>query len=843
MTDSQLCTLVAKPHPFATDTVYAEVKAGMTIAQMLGAGATQTCSVSIDGHDVPQKLWSTVRPKRGRVIHIVIYPQGGGNGSKWIRLVALVVLTYFTYGATGWGASAASATGFGSATAWSAGIMLVGTLAINALVPPPSPKGLGGNGDPFNQLASLTGTSNQPNPYGVIPCVVGTMTDYFPPHAAMPYTEISGDDQYLRMMLDLGQGDDLDVSDIRIGETPITSFDDVEYEVTKTPTLFTQDIYEQQLAITLGESSEYTQTTQTDCSEISIDITFPQGLFGVNDKGDFVRAWQFVAIEFAVTGTSTWYGVTAPTAGITLSSDAVQESAQAQYKITSSANKALRVGVRWKVPPGQQWDVKLTTGTPGWDSSVQQSTSMIWTALRSVSPKNPSTTDTTKLCVRIKATDQLQGVVQNLKCRVAQRIPSYDPTTGTWGAAAESQNAARIYAWLLTRCPAVLRRLADSRVDLADLADWAAECDAKGLKTSFVMDSARAFGDWLSDVLASGRASFGQRNGKYTAIRDLPQTVPVQMFTPANSWGFSYSRQYDDLPHALRVKFTNPEAASQQDTRLVYADGYTKANATRFEELDLSMVVDPDAAWRLGRYHLSVIYNRPNQYSFQADIEHMVCERGDLVNVAHDIIGWGVAWGRIKAIDGDTITLDEKWTIEAGKSYVLRVRRQTGTQAVGNASTGGAGVTWDMDTITFDSDTIFFDQAPGEATTVRLTADLSGIAVGDLFVVGEVNHEVAPLIVRKIEPGDDLTATITCVDAAPAVWTSDAGTPPVFVSDITGKSWCAAPDAPVLTIRAGTTAVDNAGLAGNESGFSGGGGNAGLYRLPSYKQKQLGLIE
>jgi hypothetical protein len=54
------------------------------------------------------------------------------------------------------------------------------------------------------------------------------------------------------------------------------------------------------------------------------------------------------------------------------------------------------------------------------------------------------------------------------------------------------------------------------------------------------MDSARAFSDVLRDVLASGRASFGMVNGKYGAVRDKAQTVPVQMFTPSNSWGFSY---------------------------------------------------------------------------------------------------------------------------------------------------------------------------------------------------------------------------------------------------------------------------------------------------------------
>jgi hypothetical protein len=371
-------------------------------------------------------------------------------------------------------------------------------------------------------------------------------------------------------------------------------------------------------------------------------------------------------------------------------------------------------------------------------------------------------------------------------------------------AAVASTNPAWIYLWLLTQCPAVMRRLTDDRVDYQQgISDWAAECDTKGYKIGLVMDAARAFGDVLRDVLAAGRASFGLRNGLYSAIRDVQQTVPVQMFTPANSWGFSYSRSFINPPHALRVKFTNPEANDQQDVIVVYWDGYSVDGAggttvaTLFEELDLSMVIDPGAAWKLGRYHLAVIWNRMTQYVLQADIEHMVCERGDLVHVAHDITGWGVAWGRIKAIDGSgNVTLDGPVTLEAGKTYSLRFRGSDGTQT-------DCAVT----------------SAAGTLQTIAVTSPPAG-GVGDLFVLGEVSRGVAQLIVRLIEPSDELTATLTCVDAAPAVWTADSGTPPVFVSAITGKAWCAPPLPPVVNIRAGDSAPDDAGVIKAQTGIS-----------------------
>lgn len=349
-------------------------------------------------------------------------------------------------------------------------------------------------------------------------------------------------------------------------------------------------------------------------------------------------------------------------------------------------------------------------------------------------------------------------------------------------------------------------------MDLDGIAAWAAECDAKGYKVSFMLDSARAFSDVLKDVLACGRASFGFRNGKYSAVRDLLQTVPVQMFTPANSWGFQYSRTFVDLPHALRCKFVNPEAGYKQDYVTVYAPGYTAANATLYEELDLGPVVDPAAAWKLGMYHLAVIYNRPTQYVLNADIEQLVCERGDMIRVANDVTGWGEAFGRVRAVsaDGLTITLDGPVDLAVGTQYQLQVREIGTTPTI---TTVTANVT----------------NAAGNAQdTLTINAAINA-AVGDVWVLGAVQHGTADLIVRQIEPGSDLSAKLTCVDAAPAVLTADAGPVPAFVSNITNTAWCEAPAAPQLQLIVTGTR--------NDSGsFNQGAGvsippQGGIYRL------------
>jgi hypothetical protein len=201
------------------------------------------------------------------------------------------------------------------------------------------------------------------------------------------------------------------------------------------------------------------------------------------------------------------------------------------------------------------------------------------------------------------------------------------------------------------------------------------------------------------------------------------------------------------------------------------------------------------------------MYNRPTLYTWTADIEQLVCERGDLVSHAHDITGWGVAWGRIRAVNGASVTIDGPVTLTAGTTYVFRDRRDDLVQVT--QTINGVGQ---------------------DGVTITLAGAITGMQPGDLFEIGEVNHGTAQLLITKIEPGNDLSATLTGVDAAPVVWSSDTGTPPPFVSDITGKAWCEPPAPPSVNIRAGTADPDYAGITRPVLGLGGGGGGAGIYR-------------
>lgn len=59
------------------------------------------------------------------------------------------------------------------------------------------------------------------------------------------------------------------------------------------------------------------------------------------------------------------------------------------------------------------------------------------------------------------------------------------------------------------------------------------------------------------------------------------------------------------------------------------------------------------------------------------------------------------------------------------------------------------------------------------------------VHIGDLVVFGVVNQESVPLVVKSIQPGADLSALLTLIDAAPGVLLADQGAIPAFESHIT----------------------------------------------------------
>lgn len=143
-------------------------------------------------------------------------------------------------------------------------------------------------------------------------------------------------------------------------------------------------------------------------------------MFAVDQKGNTTAGNVTLVIQYGPTGSGVWNDASIAS-GLTVANGLAPTSGGGSFTVRSAARKTLRCGARWKVAAGQ-YDVRVTRVSSIFTNSAgtnAQSGDMQWTVLRSISPQDPSTTGTTKLAIRIQASDQLNGTLPQVSVLAA----------------------------------------------------------------------------------------------------------------------------------------------------------------------------------------------------------------------------------------------------------------------------------------------------------------------------------------------------------------------------------------------------------------------------------------
>lgn len=369
--------------------------------------------------------------------------------------------------------------------------------------------------------------------------------------------------------------------------------------------------------------------------------------------------------------------------------------------------------------------------------------------------------------LKIRATNQLNGTIDNLNAVCTSALEVYDDSSETWSYELTSNPA-----WVITdlligqvnKRPIGKDRLdLDSLVEFADYADEIPTTPSTQtnpfvlprFQTNFILDFETNLKDLISLVGSSCQASLNITEGKYGVLIDQLKTVPVQIFTPRNYNNFQSTRNYGTNPDAIEVKFNDPAKNFQLSSEVVYDDGFSSSNATEIEELESFGITNPEQAWRYGKYNLAQNKLRQEKISITVDFEYLVCTRGDYVQFTQDSMAAGGTPARVKSVSGNRILIDDGISTTVGPQYGYVFRASDGSIAT--------------DTLTVvDSDEF----------------DLDGTlpAVGDLIIIGIVDSIVVDCIVQSIIPQDNLTATLVLVEKADGVFDAlETGVVPDYV--------------------------------------------------------------
>lgn len=404
--------------------------------------------------------------------------------------------------------------------------------------------------------------------------------------------------------------------------------------------------------------------------------------------------------------------------------------------------------------PGQ-YQVRVRRISTSGSYGTQKSDDLTWGAITTAFQNAPI--HTTKRHVfmelKIRATNQLNGHIQNLSGIASSVLRYYDPDTQSWPRTVTT-NPAWVFCDLLTG-EVNKKAVSTDRLHMESILEWAEYCEEvptppdgetfnlPRFECNFILDYDATLQTVLAQVGGAAQASLNIIDGKYGVLVDRFKTTPVQIFTPRNSRDFTSTRVYGPRPHAVKVKYIDPNLAWEIAEVVVYDNGYDEVTATEFDELTSFACTNNEQAWRFGRYMIAQNKLRQETISILVDFEHIICTRGDYVQVAQDVMRVGGTPARVKEVSGTTITIDDGLDINPSISYGYTYRSATG----------------EINTSTL---------TPLTARTFDVAGDVP--AVGDLIVIGEVDQLVIDCLVKSISPNDDLSAQITLVEKADEIW-------------------------------------------------------------------------
>ena len=184
----------------------------------------------LNGRPVLRAEWRRKLADGDQLVFCVLPRDGAGNGgSNPLRVILSLAVLVFAPWAAGalLGANAATVLvgSFTLGQATTLGIALAGNAVVNALLPTRQPAQLPAPSPTY----SIGAQGNTARLDQAIAVQYGRLLVY-PDFAAQPYVEFAGNEQYLYQLLCLGAGD-YDIEEIRIEDTEISAFTEIETEI------------------------------------------------------------------------------------------------------------------------------------------------------------------------------------------------------------------------------------------------------------------------------------------------------------------------------------------------------------------------------------------------------------------------------------------------------------------------------------------------------------------------------------------------------------------------------------------------------------------------------------
>jgi len=825
--------IIAELNPFSTQRVKlsAEAKPIAEILKQLNSGLPLSQARVCRNGEIITDFSKMARD--GDMLAVKFVPNGtneeAGGGMKiggWGLIIAGIAVGVLTSW-TGIGA-------FAGAAMVGSGIGLVtgGQVLMNINIPKDSEKP---ESDP-----SIRGGKNQARPLGRIPILFGRHRIY-PDLAANPHTQIIDGKQYLTQLFCGGCKDYvIDKDSFKLGETHLVDLSEtkdinkilsgadpvIRLEILQNgeaSNLYPHCVHEEALNAPLQKQIEGADgnmipgeiicTTPDNTDAISVDIFLHNGLGKYNSSGKVVSA----SVE--VEASCKPFGAPDPEyalLGYFNNGSNVISGSELKIKrcqITKSGLARGKYTVKIKRVTADSTDSKVVDQVYVGSIRSIKSTDDLGQPVRPIRPERQQ--NLTIIALRVLATSRLNGVLDSFNYVATAKMPVYSGNGSgalCWLNNAETRNPASALLYAL-RGRAAQQSVDPDDIDWPSLEAFYEWCEEHDYSCNAYLSEAVTIAELMRMIGSTARADILRIDSKISVVQDIERPSHMQLFTPKNSIGYSITMFNADVPDAVALRFVDEESGYAQNELKVYntPDGNRDGEPGTVQGTDLWGVTNSEQARRIGMYNYGCMKNRPFVHTIEVDIEYLLCSKGDWIQYAGDVALTGSVQGRIRGVvwaDGACVGIDtdEPAVMTEGRQYAVRIRKSNGSIILKDAIyypgrlreksiayyPSGGGEPYEPfigEMYAVGEDNEYYEPA----NVIYFTEPLEeggAPKAGDIYAFGIRGYEALDLIITDIQPGQNFTAVLTCVEYSPEIFgVDDPGfVLPEFVNRITPVS-------------------------------------------------------
>lgn len=726
--------------------------------------------------------------------YVVLYPYIGKGGAK--RLFSIVAMIGLTLTANAVGAWADGLVVSGAANAtWgiagylaAAATMFIGGAIISHFTPKAN-LDRGKFDDGKNTATySWSGPQVMEGQNNAIPVIYGKLKTAG--QSIGKYVNTDGDKEYLNWLIAAGEGP-LSITDIKINDNPVSYYDGVEVytrEGTNDQDIipnFNDTYFTSEYNYKLNTNERIVTVQGNGTQGIIVSVEFPNGLFYANDKGGLDTAWVELDCGWRKKGNKDWISFF-PASYTTPPKVKWEPLAKIFGKGKTSNTSQTKTGIRvsgatssairrqWRVDnldAGEYEVMVKITGRSHDENSNRASVKAYLTGVSSIVYDDFSYPNVALVGLRALATDQLNGTpsvsfmverknvwVYNPHSMMYEERPANNPAWASYDYVHQCRRIKNIH----TGEYEFVVEGADKRLMLYDqFKEWADFCDEKNLHINYCDDGEGRLMEKLNTNIAPvGRGYvlwFGTKCGcVFESVKE-----PVQMFGMGNIISGTFQEDFmqtSDRANAIELTFNDAANDYTRTTITVYGDNYDSEDAiTKTTQVTYNGITDYEQAYRTAKFLLACNQYLVRTVSFEASVDAIACQIGDLILVSHDVTRWAYS-GRIEKVEGTKLTLPCELD-DLTKNYKVMYRTRDDVLHEKNVTIESSANGWTVCSVTkWDND------APQP---------------NDVFDLSYVETGAKPFVVKSITRTQDLVRKIECLEYNENIFNENYEIPPI----------------------------------------------------------------